>query len=184
MIEDAPIIPAHPRCRCIYSAVVEIGDENVPVDGSEAGQEIALMQLTKKEKRLQTAAKNGIINTESPIKAVGADSPRIPNVKHPFTDLPLKFVPGKRPEYPGDHTMAGHGCKTGRLIDDIDSIAEFYNTLDSEKWQKEKARYWTFDEYGEERQVELHWYQHPDIGKVEYKVKVKKGRMYVDEWDD
>lgn len=64
LIENAPIIPAHPRCRCIYSAVVEIGNENVPVTGPEAEREIALMQLTKKEKRLQTAAKNGKINLQ------------------------------------------------------------------------------------------------------------------------
>lgn len=49
MIEDAPIIPAHPRCRCIYSAVVEIGDENVPVDGPEAEQKLALMQTHRKK---------------------------------------------------------------------------------------------------------------------------------------
>lgn len=65
LIDEAPIIPAHPRCRCLYSAIVEIGDENVPVDGPEAEQEIALMQLTKKEKRLQTAAKNGKIEQET-----------------------------------------------------------------------------------------------------------------------
>lgn len=49
MIENAPIIPAHPRCRCIYSAVVEIGDENVPVDGPEAEQKLALMQTHGKK---------------------------------------------------------------------------------------------------------------------------------------
>ena len=47
LIDEAPIIPAHPRCRCLYSAIVEIGDENVPVDGPEAEQMIALMQTTK-----------------------------------------------------------------------------------------------------------------------------------------
>lgn len=47
LIDEAPIIPAHPRCRCLYSAIVEIGDENVPVDGPEAEQKIALMQTTK-----------------------------------------------------------------------------------------------------------------------------------------
>lgn len=51
LIDNAPIIPAHPRCRCIYSAVVETGDENVPVDGPKTEEKIALMQLTKKEKR-------------------------------------------------------------------------------------------------------------------------------------
>lgn len=51
LIDEAPIIPAHPRCRCLYSAIVEIGDENVPVDGPEAEQMIALMQTTKKKRK-------------------------------------------------------------------------------------------------------------------------------------
>lgn len=80
--------------------------------------------------------------------------------------------------------MAGYGCKTGRRIDEVDDLADFYGTPDPEKWQKEKARYWVYDEYGEERQVELHWYQHPDIGKVEYKIKRKGGRIFTDEWED
>lgn len=51
LIDEAPIIPAHPRCRCLYSAIVEIGDENVPVDGPEAEQMIALMQTTVKKRK-------------------------------------------------------------------------------------------------------------------------------------
>ena len=39
-----------------------------------------------------------------------------------------------------------------------------------------------YDEYGEIRKIELHWYQHDDVGKVEYKVKTKGGYVYVDEW--
>ena len=50
-INEAPIIPAHPRCRCIYSAVVEIGDENVKVDGPEAEEKILLMQSSKSQRK-------------------------------------------------------------------------------------------------------------------------------------
>ena len=49
-------------------------------------------------------------------------------------------------------------------------------------WKKEKARYEVYDEYGEIRTIEVHWYQHPDIGRVEEKVKTKNGYVYVDEW--
>lgn len=52
LIADAPMIPAHPRCRCIYAGVVEIAGENVPVDGPDADRalEIALAEAKKNKK--------------------------------------------------------------------------------------------------------------------------------------
>lgn len=35
-IDQAPVIPAHPRCRCIYAGIVELEGENIPVDGPAA----------------------------------------------------------------------------------------------------------------------------------------------------
>ena len=132
---------------------------------------------------IDKSTKSGIIYGDKVIKSVGAKSPTYPIVNYPNTDIPLEFVSGTRPVYPPDHTMAGKGCKTGRQIDDIDRLVEEYHCSASE-WKKEKARYDVYDEYGEIRQVELHWYQHSDIGKVEYKVKTKGGYVYVDEWPD
>lgn len=40
LIDAAPMCPAHPRCRCILSAIVELEGEDVPVDGYEAEQEL------------------------------------------------------------------------------------------------------------------------------------------------
>lgn len=118
----------------------------------------------------------------APIRTLGATSPRNPSVINPETGLPLDYVIGRKPEYPPDHTMAGYGCKTGRQIDDIDRLVRIYNAS-PERWQKEKARYWVYDSYSEERQVELHWYQHPDVGKVEHKIKFgDNGEEYVDDW--
>lgn len=112
---------------------------------------------------------------------VGAKSKSYPDVCYPYTGEQVQFVTGTRPQYPPDHTMAGKGCKTGRKIDDIDRLVNEYN-CSADEWQKEKARYQVYDEYGEIREVELHWYQHPDIGKVEHKLKMKGGSPYVDEW--
>ncbi len=125
----------------------------------------------------------GIIYGEKIIKSIGAKSPTYPTVYYPDTETLVEFVPGTRPVYPPDHTMAGKGCKTGREIDDIERLVDEYK-CDAKGWQKEKAVFEVYDDYGEIRQVELHWYQHSDIGKVEYKVKTKGGYVYVDEWED
>ena len=115
--------------------------------------------------------------------SVGAKSANYPIVYYPDTNIKVEFVEGSRPVYPSDHTMAGFGCKTGRQIDDIDRLVREYN-CSAEKWQKEKARFEVYDEYGNIRVAELHWYQHPDIGKVEYKVKTRGGYVYVDDWEE
>lgn len=45
-IDQAPMIPAHPRCRCIYAGVAELSTENIPVDGpaADAALETAIAQ--------------------------------------------------------------------------------------------------------------------------------------------
>lgn len=130
------------------------------------------MSVIKSGKTVDFTAKSGIIYSDKIIRSVGAKSSSYPTVYYPDSDIQVEFVEGTRPIYPPDHTMAGKGCKTGRQIDDIDRLVNEYQ-CDAENWQKEKARYEVYDEYGEIRFVELHWYRHPDIGNVEYKVKTK-----------
>ena len=160
---------AHPanvyNCRCTIAAKV-IGFEN-----------------TIHSKDLTSEANNGTIYGDKIARSVGAKSPTYPNVNYPETNIPLEFVFGTRPVYPSDHTMAGKGCKTGRKIDDIQRLVDTYN-CEATGWQKEKAIYEVYDDSGEIRKVELHWYQHEDIGKVEYKVKTKGGYVYIDEWEN
>lgn len=138
---------------------------------------------------LTFAEKGGILKSSdggffgSPVsKGIGAKSANYPAVYYPGTDIPVKFVVGSRPFFPADHTMAGFGCKTGRQIDDIERLTEEYN-CDARRWRKEKAQYEVYDRAGNIRVIELHWYQHPEIGKVEYKIKLKGGYVYVDEWN-
>lgn len=122
----------------------------------------------------------GIIYGEKILRAVGGKSPSYPSVNNPLTGEPIKFVPGTHPIYPPDHTMAGKGCKTGRTIDELDYLDEWYQVGSPEKWQKEKALYTVYDDYGNEAYVELHYYQHPEAGKVEFKVKLREGRVYIE----
>lgn len=40
LIDAAPACPAHPRCRCILSAITELEGEDMPVDGYEAEEQL------------------------------------------------------------------------------------------------------------------------------------------------
>ena len=43
-------------------------------------------------------------------------------------------------------------------------------------------RYEVYDEYGEIRIIEVHFYKHPNVGRVEDKVKTQSNTPFVDEW--
>ena len=74
--------------------------------------------------------------------------------------------------------MAGSG--RDRQIDCLDWLIDKYGG-EAVKWTKEKGFGFIEDEYGELRRVELHWYQEPNVGKVEMKIKVRDGRWYLDD---
>ena len=161
--------------------------ENAPT--IRAQKRAAYAARREGEKGLTTGAGNGNLQSSNvafygePVRlSVGAKSASYPTVYYPDTDIQVEFVDGTRPAYPPDHTMAGKGSKTHRQIDDIDRLVSTYNAP-AQGWHKEKARYQVYDEFGEIRVVELHWYQHEEVGRVEYKVKTKGGCVYVDEWE-
>ena len=77
------------------------------------------------------------------------------------------------------HVIAGKG--RNRQIDIVDSLlAKYPGTIESE-WQKVKGIGY-IDYHGESYKADLHWYQEPSVGKVDWKVKPDAdGNWFIDE---
>ncbi len=71
----------------------------------------------------------------------------------------------------GSETIAGKG--RNRQIDNIDNLLRD-NGGDPLEWQKEKG-YGYIDFHGESYKAEIHWYEEPNAGKHEFKVRSYNG---------
>jgi len=70
--------------------------------------------------------------------------------------------------------MAGKG--RNRQIDIKDVLVDKYGG-NADEWQKVKGLGYV-DVGGESYRAELHWYQEPTVGKVEWKLKPQRGGAY------
>lgn len=78
----------------------------------------------------------------------------------------VRLTPGSR--ITNVQTIAGLG--RNRQIDIVDVLVYKYPDTDPEKWQKKKGiGYVDYD--GESYRSELHWYEEPSVGRVEFKIK-------------
>jgi hypothetical protein len=73
--------------------------------------------------------------------------------------------------------IAGKG--RDRQIDMVDVLIEKYGG-DSNEWQKVKG-FGYVDFYGESYKAELHWYQEPTVGKVDWKIKPQRKGLFIDD---
>lgn len=112
-------------------------------------------------------------------KSVGAKS-KNHSIYNPVSGEYTELVEGTYLTQPKDHVIAGRGRL--RQIDDIDRLLSEYPGTKAEDWTKEKGYGYVYDEFGEARYAELHWYQNPIEGKVEMKIKVQPGGgLYLDD---
>ena len=103
-----------------------------------------------------------------------------------FEDIPVKLPDGTETRLtPGGkiekiRTIAGYGRDRG--IDDIDRLMIEYPQAKEERlWQKKKG-IGSIDYDGESYKAELHWYEHPSTGRVEFKVKIDaSGNWFIEE---
>ena len=65
--------------------------------------------------------------------------------------------------------FAGKGCKD--KIRDISYLVNKYKGSVDSEWQKVKAKAEIVTKYGEVLTAEIHWYEEPTVGKVEFKCK-------------
>lgn len=131
----------------------------------------------KHAQKAQRAADRNFSVVERIGRSVGAKAKNY-DVYDPQTGSFIKLAEGTRITQPKNHVMAGRGRE--RQIDCIDWLVDKYGG-DAVQWTKEKGYGYIEDEYGEVRQVEIHWYQEPSVGKVEMKLKYRDGRLYLDE---
>ena len=74
-------------------------------------------------------------------------------------------MPGTPLTQPKNHVMAGKGRI--RKIDIIDLLLFKYKNTREDEWTYEKGFGYVYDDYGESRAAELHWFQNPKVGKCE-----------------
>ncbi|MEE1356921.1 MAG: hypothetical protein UHG68_05070 [Clostridia bacterium] len=76
--------------------------------------------------------------------------------------------------------IAGKG--RDRQIDIEDLLNYKHPEATPGEWVKVKGIGSLYDEYGEERKAELHWYENPTVsGKVDMKLKPRNGALYIDD---
>lgn len=177
------------NCRCTMRAIIPKYNGTPRTDNTQASYhawslEKQMNNFTLDGEGIKIYDNKGGYYGDLIKNGIGSAFRGYPNVDNPFTGEKIQFVPGSRPYFPSDSIIAGKGCKTGNKIGDIERLVNQYKGTDERGWQKRKAQYQAYDEYGEERTIEIHYYYHDKVGRVEDKVKFQGNSIYVDEWPE
>ena len=86
-----------------------------------------------------------------------------------------RFVEGSKLQ--NIEVFAGKGTKTPFRQEDL-----YIKCFGGKKgeWQKVKGFGMVYDEYGEERKAELHWCQAEGVGRVDFKIKKRGEKLWLD----
>ena len=121
---------------------------------------------------------NDVIVAEEIGRSVGAKA-RNYDIYNSATGKYMHLTEGTRIIQPKNHVIAGKG--RNNQIDIIDLLLDRYQG-DPLEWTKEKGFGYVDDEFGDSRFIEIHWYQEPSVGKVEFKIKIQPdGSWYLDD---
>ena len=121
---------------------------------------------------------NDVIVAEEIGRSVGAKA-RNYDIYNSATGKYMHLTEGTRIIQPKNHVIAGKG--RNNQIDIIDLLLDRYQG-DPLEWTKEKGFGYVDDEFGDSRFIEIHWYQEPSVGKVEFKIKIQPdGSLYLDD---
>lgn len=163
---DPDVYRRHENCRCtvLYD----------PADGKHKMQNVHTKRWTDQRDydKLKSRNRLGLL-TDSKRRyekdiliplGVGAKQKDV-KVRLP-TGERVTLTPGSRITHV--QTIAGMG--RDRQIDVADILTDRYPGTDAQKWQKKKGI--GYVEYaGESYKAELHWYEEPSVGRVEFKIK-------------
>lgn len=131
-----------------------------------------------RRKALTSGVKNGTI--QSSVKYEGETGQYEPDIRVPLgvgakaKDVLIKLPNGERvPLTPGERitriqVIAGKGRE--RQIDIIDILISKYPGTKAAEWQKKKGLGY-IDYHGESYLADIHWYEEPTVGRVDYKLK-------------
>lgn len=166
------------NCRCTIISVDKFHDPNTPrasklggvsYEEWKAGKEVAegnrwgtySKSFKSAKKSVDNSVENGIINIG---RSLGAKAKNY-DIKLPDKEV-VHLTEGT--SVTKINTIAGKG--RNRKIDMIDALIEKYPGTNENEWAKKKGvGYIDYD--GESYKAELHWYEEPSVGRVEWKVK-------------
>ncbi len=152
---DKNVFRRHDRCDCTVEYYPGDGKRQDVWSKRWSNSPVSSIMDTKRldnivlPKSISAKARDIFVKTEYPVKGVG-------KLKSGST---IKNV----------NVIAGNGV--ARKIDDINRLMKEYGTKNEKLWQKVVGIGILDDDSTSGKKAEVHWYQHPEIGKVEFKVK-------------